>query len=552
MKQLCASRTLIERENASAPVRTVARTGAGLSHALTAAMVCLLGACGSETPATSSAPATTAHAPATAGTLPTAGTTGTTPATTPATAGSAAVPTGTKTAATGPATPLPDGTAAPGAAAAAPGGGAGILPCSVSKTLASNCQNCHGAMPVGAPMPLVTYADLQKPAISQPTRKVWELVKERIHDTKRPMPPVMPLAAADLAELDGWLAGGALTGPASDATCATPAGGPTMGALSNSSRDFSVGALTPEIGETCYEFKVHGAQTAGDTSKFDITPGEFYEQFYYKIPWQANSVATAYATVADNGPVLHHWLLFSTNEAQAEGAHIQAPLPTLIGTDPMLLAGWAVGGPNVVAPPDVGFELPEPGVRTINVQWHFYNSTDKPQQDASKVQICTVPKATKKNIASITWTGTEDLNGNKWFGGAGMPAHMKSTFTTTCTPGRGGLAATDSIHIIGFEPHMHRIGKHMSTSVKHADGKMEMIFDKPFVFGNETHYTADFELKPGEQLVTSCSFDNDNDFGVPFGESTDTEMCYNFTFAYPAHALSNGAASLLGVPDTCW
>ena len=99
---------------------------------------------------------------------------------------------------------------------------------------------------------------------------------------------------------------------------------------------------------------------------------------------------------------------------------------------------------------------------------------------------------------------------------------------------------------------MHRIGKRMKTDVKHVDGTMETLFDKPFSFGNETHYYQDYELKPGEQLVTSCTFMNDNDFGVPFGESSDTEMCYQFVFAYPAHALSNGAFSLLGVPDTCW
>ena len=158
----------------------------------------------------------------------------------------------------------------------------------------------------------------------------------------------------------------------------------------------------------------------------------------------------------------------------------------------------------------------------------------------------------RKNIGGVTWTGTEDLNGNVWTGGPGMPAHQKSEFTTTCNPGRAGMNATDSIFIIGFEPHMHRIGKRMSTSVKKADGTMQMVFDKPFSFGNETHYYQDYELKPGETLVTSCTFNNDNDFGVPFGESSDTEMCYQFTFAYPAHALSNGAPSLLGVTDTCW
>jgi hypothetical protein len=29
-------------------------------------------------------------------------------------------------------------------------------------------------------------------------------------------------------------------------------------------------------------------------------------------------------------------------------------------------------------------------------------------------------------------------------------------------------------------------------------------------------------------------------------------MCYNFTMAYPAHALENGVPSLIGATNTCW
>jgi hypothetical protein len=441
------------------------------------------------------------------------------------------------------------------AAAAAPGAAApsaGSLPCAVDAVLKASCQNCHGVTPIGgAPMALVTYADLMKPANTQPNKKVYELVKERIHDSKRPMPPIGSLMPADTATLDAWVTEGAQSvAPADAASCTSdkPTGPQWEGARA---LDGSRGKLTPAPGETCYEFKVHGGQTSEDTTKFDVSDGEFYEQFYYKVPWPAGSVATAYATIGDNVQVLHHWLLFSTNELQAEGSHIVAPYPTLIGTDPILLAGWAVGGPNLVAPADVGFELPDPG-RTINVQWHFYNSTGQAQADASSVQICTVPSAMREHIGGVTWLGTEDLYGNVWFGGQGMPAHQKSSFTTTCNPGRAGMAPNEPIHILGFEPHMHRIGKRMTTAVKKPDGTLETIFNEPFSFGNETHYFSSYDLLPGEQLVTTCSFDNDNDFGVMFGESSDTEMCYQFTFAYPAHALTNNAPSILGVPDTCW
>jgi hypothetical protein len=510
-----------------------------------AAMVLLIGACGgAEAPvAGAPAPGTNTGTTGVAGSPATPGTnTGVTPGTNTGVTPPVATP-GTNTGVTPPVNNTP-GTD-PGQTA--PGEGAGILPCNVNKIMAKNCTSCHGTQLIGgAPMPLVTYADFQKMGVLTPTKKVHELVKERIHDMARPMPPVnvAPMAAEDIAAMDAWFTGGALAGSSEDAACMT--GGTTgEGTTNPGNHDGGIGRIVPRENETCYDFKVHGAQTANDESKFAIRPGELYEQFYYKVPWPAGQVASGYATIADNAQVLHHWLLFSTNEPQPEGAHIEAPLPTLIGTDPILLAGWAVGGPNLIMPDDVGMELPDPG-RTMNVQWHFYNSTSGQQEDASLVQICTVPKESRPNVGGITWMGTEDLNGNVWAGGPGMgPGEQK--FTTSCRPGRGDIP----IHIMGFEPHMHRIGKNMQTSVITGGQKMS-IFDKPFVFGSETHYFEEYDLKPGDTLETTCTFFNDTPNGVPFGESTDTEMCYQFTFHYPAHALTNGAFSLLGVTDTCW
>lgn len=549
MEDQCATDTRIQNESARQARGLAGNLQPTSLRAMAAALLWLAGACGGSDGA---APPVT---------LP--GTAGTGASVAPVTAGgSSVVTTPTSNTTTNPATGTAGVSATAGTGAAIPAGGtggpgdvtqpaAGVLPCGVSKALAAQCQTCHAAKPIaGAPMALMTHADFHKPAITMPSMKVHQVVKLRIHDTMRPMPPTTELTAADMTAFDTWLDQGAPSAPAAEAAnCQIT--GPTEPTNIPTRMDGDRGALIPLPGETCYDFKVHGSITSVDNTKYDIVVGEHYEQFYYKTPWPANSVATAYATKKDNEAVLHHWLLFSTDEAEVEGFHKTAPLPTLIGTNPVLLAGWAVGGPTLVAPKDVGFELPNPG-KQINVQWHFYNSTNSIQSDASSVQICTVPKAMVKNVGGITWLGTEDLNGNIWFGGAGMPPHKETTFTTTCTPGRRGLAADANIQIIGFEPHMHRIGKRMSTSVIKKDGTKTMIFDKPFSFGNETHYYQDYTLLPGEKLETSCTFNNTNDFGVPFGESSDTEMCYQFVFAYPAHALSNGAPSLLGVPDTCW
>ncbi|HTU63472.1 MAG TPA: hypothetical protein VMF89_33650, partial [Polyangiales bacterium] len=70
----------------------------------------------------------------------------------------------------------------PTAASAAAGGGT-TLPCEVSQLMQANCGACHGATPTsGAPMPLVTYADLLAPAKSDATKKVHQVVAERIED----------------------------------------------------------------------------------------------------------------------------------------------------------------------------------------------------------------------------------------------------------------------------------------------------------------------------------------------------------------------------------
>ncbi|HKP55946.1 MAG TPA: hypothetical protein VJV78_04475 [Polyangiales bacterium] len=398
-------------------------------------------------------------------------------------------------------------------------------------------------------MPLITQADFHKPAVSQPSKKVFELAKVRIHDTgAKRMPPSIRLATADLKALDDWFdAGAQVSTSPSDAGCTIK--GPITDAAGN--KDGTFGRLVPGPGETCYEFKVHQSTAKVDDQAYEIAPGEHYEQFYYKVPWAKDSVSTSFATVADNLQVLHHWLMFGTDEGESDGFHKTVPLPTLIGTNPVLITGWAAGAPNLVTPPDVGFELPGPG-KVLNVQWHFYNSTSQPLRDASAIQICTAPAGARKNIGAVTWLGTEDLNGNVWFGGQGMPPHKESTFTATCVPGRIGMGAQTPITIMGFEPHMHRIGTRMNTVVNKKDGTQQTLFDEPFTFGSQRHYLTEYSLLPGETLTTSCSFNNTNDFGVPFGESTDSEMCYQFVLSYPAHALSNRAPSILGVTDTCW
>ena len=394
-------------------------------------------------------------------------------------------------------------------------------------------------------MALVTHDDFHAAASTKPTMKVYELARQRLNDSAKPMPPGASITAADRNALDAWLAAGAPVGTTADAKCDLESS-----KVSRPSTE-SMDPLVPLPGETCYEFKTHGSTATVDNTPYDVARGEHYANFYFKAPWPTGTVATRYGAKYDNLQVLHHWLLFSTAEDVPEGYHAESPLPTLAGTNATLLAGWAVGGVNLEMPPDVGFELPEQGSQ-INIQWHFYNSTSTPQADKSAVQLCTVPAGTRPHTASVTWIGTEDIGGNKWLGGQGMPPHKMSTYQGTCNPLREGMSSSEPIHILGFWPHMHQLGTKMQAFVNHKDGAREMVFEKPFDFNKQIHYLQAYDLKPGDTLTAVCHYNNTTNMGVPFGESSDTEMCYLFTFSWPAHSLENHAPSLIGATNTCW
>jgi hypothetical protein len=476
-----------------------------------------------------------------------------------------------------------------GAGAGGMGGvGGSAMPCEVQTVVTKHCGTCHGATKqFGAPVSLVTAADFQQvysvvttTQLAGQSMPMHQLAKIRLNREMgtSPMPQGAPLAAAELATLNGWLTMGAPAGTA----CAPVGGaGGSGGAAGDVSSPMagvgggvggagaggvggSVGGtggmgpvgpamivdqceqpgaydpLTPKgPEEKCYEFLVHGQSGVGDTSKFTMPTGESYNQFYYAIPWEAGSVATRYGQRFDNTEVLHHWLAFSQQLSQPPGTVEPNVLGTTLFTDAELIAGWAVGGCTTTYPDNVGVHLPSTGV--IMIQWHHYNNTGAPAQDGSAVQICVVPESAREHKAGITFLGTENLQ---------VPAGMMGKAAGTCVND-----SSAPITIIGFNPHMHEIGIHMSSEVTRATGgAKEMVFDLPFQFDYQTNYMMDppVVLQPGDSIESTCTWQNEGFSSVGFGQSTKQEMCYQFALSYPYGALNNGVISLIGATNTCW
>jgi hypothetical protein len=399
----------------------------------------------------------------------------------------------------------------------------GTLPCEVSAIAQQRCQLCHASTPLyGAPMPLVTFADFHKPAKSDSSRQVYQLVGQRIHATTNVMPPLTQpqLMASELATLDAWIGAGAATGPESSCA-ATPArtGGAGVGAPTGSATPPPVGSsgtttvptATPSSDEQCFTFTAYGA-TKGTPYSVPATP-DYYNCFNFSRPFPSDALGVRFTSIIDNKQAIHHWIMYGTTGNGGDGVSAAC---TGAHPDGTFLSGWAPGTPDRVMPPDVGMQMPGQG---LQLEIH-YNAPSAGMTDASGVQIC-ISKTPRAHVAAVHPLGQE-----------GFATAGPGDVVGNCVP-KGPFPIT----ILTSDPHMHKKGSHMSTIINHPDGSQTTLVDKPFDFASQILYDTPAVVNAGDTLTTTCSYNAP----VTFGHGTADEMCYNFILAYPAGALAGGA-----------
>jgi hypothetical protein len=367
------------------------------------------------------------------------------------------------------------------------------LPCEVSAILAANCQSCHGASPTfGAPMPLVRYADLVAPAKSDPTRRVYELVGERIHDDADPMPqPPQPrLDPGALAILDAWIANQA---PAASVPCAS---GTTTG-----------GGVTP----TCTpDLELRGVPW---TMPKDLE--DAYVCYGVDVTVDAKKQITGILPGIDNATIVHHMLLFDMPAAVS-------PTPTLCDGGSMggrLLAVWAPGGSGLELPVEAG--LPLEGTRHYMVQVHYSNLNRlEGEQDASGFDLCTTSEL-RPNDADIVA-----------FGGFDIAIPAQGTLDLTCdfkVP-----SGTADLHVFAAMPHMHELGTSIATTLLPMSGAPTDLGTRdPWDFDTQYWSNLTATVKAGDTVRTRCQWKNDTPNLVRFGPKTSDEMCFSYAAYWP-------------------
>jgi hypothetical protein len=387
------------------------------------------------------------------------------------------------------------------------------LPCEVDAVLKTRCQTCHAAQPkYGASAPLVTWDDLQKSGPGgSASKKVFELLKERIHDDNRPMPPSPQprLDEKELAAIDGWIAAGAKS---TGVSCKNEA---------------------PKDGVKPLSCKPDTVLKA--SKPFTMQPGSALDQyvcFGVDINLDKKRHVTALAPNVDNKQIVHHILLFQTNNAESAEPFACAAFGSAAWK---LVAGWAPGGDNLELPKEAGFPE-EKGTTHWVLQVHYNNATAKTGTDQSGYELCT----------------TEDLRPNDagvlGFGSINFSIPPRSTHKIRCDYRLGN--EFENVKLFNASPHMHTHGQAMSTErLPGGNGAPEMIFEqKAFSFEAQANFPISKSVNTGDVMRTRCAWKNPTDATVRFGEGTADEMCFDFIGYYP----NIPDRTLFGLPVFTW
>jgi hypothetical protein len=383
------------------------------------------------------------------------------------------------------------------------------LPCDVDRVLANSCRSCHGETPAfGAPMPLMRQTDFQAASPTEPTKKIWETTKDRVHRAdgtpgRMPQPPNPALSAADLATLDTWFAAGA------PASTVTSCGGDSDPIGPGTDATIPPVGCTPNV-----SVKANAAFTMPRDQR------DLYVCYGWDFDVTSKKHVTAIVPRIDNAKIVHHVLL-----VQVERPQDPTPKPCAGGAavSGRMLYAWAPGVAGFELPPAAGLPVEPSGTGKAHylVQVHYNNiKALSGEVDRSGFDLCSTDTL-RPNDADIVAFGTMNFT---------IPPRARYDITASYTM----PSSSPQIRVIGAFPHMHQLGKAMSTTVQSGGSTVDLGTASPFSFDDQFFAPLpEIVVRPGDVVRTRCVWENPGATAVPFGEDTEQEMCYSFTMYYP-------------------
>ena len=360
--------------------------------------------------------------------------------------------------------------------------------------VASRCGGCHQAGGI-APFALDTFAAAKPLAGAMASATA-----------ARRMPPWMPaadcnryrddrsLSAREIELFQAWAEQGALEGEPGSG----PSAPPSEAGLSSVDAELTADAYLPSTTE----------------------PDDFH-CFVVDPQLAAAKNLVAYEFVPGAKSMVHHVLIYAVPRATAV-AHDQAdPGPGFAcstgssAPDGPLVGGWVPGTRAVYFPSGTGLPV-GPGDALV-MEMH-YNLANGAQLDQSKLQL----QFATSPVKQARMLGFSDTQFS-------VPPHAMG-FTPPNYPKTQTVQAAGKLW--GVLPHMHRRGQKFRYEIR--DGSTDtcvLAIDRWEYSWQEMFMLAEpISVPKGASVRLSCTWDNELDKPVVWGEGTDSEMCVSFAY----------------------
>jgi hypothetical protein len=266
-------------------------------------------------------------------------------------------------------------------------------------------------------------------------------------------------------------------------------------------------------------------------------PGNEYRCFYIEHDRTEDFFLTGMAPAIDSVALAHHIVIAKAPKDQIKDKYKTDDGWSCIngeGTNVLdgMIAGWAPGTMPMLFDEGSGMRIGKDDAFIL--QMHYYNNGqgDQPLTDQSAYEFTTVTDVDREVLMF-------PLGPTSFRIPAGEANHTESmSFTIP-----NGITA--SAH--GTFPHMHVIGSSYRLWVEHEDGSETCgAQSNNWDFDNQITYMFNEPvlLIGGDTIHFECSWDNSKDnpdrihdepIDVRYGERTDEEMCFAFTFLSLGH-----------------
>jgi len=193
---------------------------------------------------------------------------------------------------------------------------------------------------------------------------------------------------------------------------------------------------------------------------------------------------------------------------------------------PLMIYGSAPGTEDIQMPDGVAVRVPAGSQLLLNL--HLYNTQ-------ASADLAGVSEILYQPVAPADIAGTVEAE-----------VVLMGPASFSVDPGvdtvTGGCTMTGATTLFMTNPHMHKLGTHALVTARRDAGDV-VLHDGAYDFMDQRFYpiTPEVTMAQGDRVEITCTYDNDTGVTVPFGDSTDEEMCFATTYRYPKLSGSFGA-----------